>query len=302
MLIPRVITAIVLLVILAILLSLSNPFYFAIFLSVASALTIFEWLRISLPTSKKGLKAALVAIVSFIAFMSLYSLFIPLNGDELAAIPDRLSLFYANPWKLSIFSLLMVLTFFLSFIWLLIIPIVLYRGETRQISNSYLHSIFAVMASTAAWISLLTIYLLSGTWFLLSFLIIIWCADIFAYFGGRYFGGEKLAPTISPGKTRSGAICGLLSVAIWIIISAYIDHSFSAFLVHFMGFGGAVIVGLLLGIVSIFGDLYESLLKRRASVKDSSQLLPGHGGVWDRLDSVIAVTPLAMNFIFLFNI
>ncbi len=303
MLIPRIITAVVLLAILAVLISLSNPVYFAVFISLASALTIFEWLRISLNGTNKQSVAAIIATVGFATFLACYFLMMPGEGeDNILVALSKPMVFQANPWSTVVFSLLIMLQFFVSFVWIFIVPMVLYQAQTQVSYNSIFHSILAVFAAFTTWFTVLITYVFLGAWFLLSFLIIIWCADIFAYFGGKHFGGEKLAPAISPGKTRSGAICGLISVAIWMIVSAFIENSFSALLVKHIGLLGAVAVGVLMAVVSIFGDLYESLLKRRAGVKDSSQLLPGHGGFWDRLDSVVAVSPIAMCFVFLLYI
>lgn len=301
MLIPRIITAVVLLTILAVLISLNNPIYFAVFISLASTLTIFEWLRISLNGVTKQTIAAVVAVVSFIAFLACYFLMMPGEDNILIAL-SKPTVFQANPWSTAIFSLLIMLQFFVSFVWIFIVPMVLYQSKTQVSYNSIFHSVLGIVAAFTTWFAILIIYVFLGAWFLLSFLSIIWCADNFAYFGGKYFGGAKLAPAISPGKTRSGAICGLISIAIWMIVSAFIDNSFSSLLVKHIGLLGAVAVGVLMGVVSIFGDLYESLLKRRAGVKDSSHLLPGHGGFWDRLDSVVAVSPIAMCFVFLLYI
>lgn len=302
MLIPRIITAVVLLTILAVLISLNNPVYFATFISLASALTIFEWLRISLNGSSKQVIAGVVAAISFLLFVACYYLMMPGDGDNITVALSKPTIFEANPWSTVVFSILIMLQFFVSFVWIFIVPMVLYQAKTEVGYNSIFHSILAIFATFTTWFAILITYIFLGAWFLLSFLIIIWCADIFAYFGGKYFGGTKLAPAVSPGKTRSGAICGLISVAIWMIVSAFIDNSFSALLVKHISLFGAVAVGVVMAIVSVFGDLYESLLKRRAGVKDSSQLLPGHGGFWDRLDSVVAVSPIAMCFVFLLYI
>jgi len=121
-------------------------------------------------------------------------------------------------------------------------------------------------------------------------LVVTWVGDSAAMSGGRAFGGPKMAPTISPGKTRSGGISGLIGAALagavlvpLALRPAGID----------LGVGGAAAIGLLLGVVGQVGDLAESLLKREAGVKDSSHLIPGHGGVLDRFDSLIFVLPVA---------
>jgi phosphatidate cytidylyltransferase len=141
---------------------------------------------------------------------------------------------------------------------------------------------------------------LIGTAFLISVLCLVWTADIAAYFVGRRWGKHKLAPTISPGKSiegLSGAVVAVWLLAIvWTEASARSglgnDHVFARLLV----FGWPVfLAGLtLLTLTSAAGDLFESMIKRAAGAKDSSQLLPGHGGVLDRLDALLPVLPLAV--------
>ncbi len=125
-----------------------------------------------------------------------------------------------------------------------------------------------------------------GGWILLYLLTLVWVADIGAYFSGRKFGKHKLAPGISPGKTWEGVAGGIILNLGWMLIVFQISNGWNITLWQFL------IVGLATSIVSIVGDLYVSILKREASVKDSGSLLPGHGGVLDRIDSVIAATPV----------
>lgn len=115
---------------------------------------------------------------------------------------------------------------------------------------------------------------------------IVWAADIGAYFAGRRFGQHKLAPGISPGKTWEGAVGGMLAVLVLFVIGfLFLDA------LH----GNALalcLATLVAGVYSVIGDLMESALKRRAGVKDSGTLLPGHGGVLDRIDSILAAAPI----------
>lgn len=130
--------------------------------------------------------------------------------------------------------------------------------------------------------------------FLFSAMAIVWIADIGAYFSGKAFGKRKLAPTISPGKSWEGAIGGWISVLILgacsTMISTFNDSVPSKIFAEF-GWSGFVAVMTLLAAASVVGDLFESSLKRRAGMKDSSALLPGHGGVLDRIDALIPVLP-----------
>ena len=134
--------------------------------------------------------------------------------------------------------------------------------------------------------------------YLLSVMAIVWVADIGAYFFGKAFGKRKLAPSISPGKSWEGAIGGWIFV---LVIASLICASpaaipltdtFPVQLFLVWGWPGLIGVMTILVMASVIGDLFESLLKRRAGFKDSSQLLPGHGGVLDRIDALIPVLPL----------
>lgn len=118
---------------------------------------------------------------------------------------------------------------------------------------------------------------------LLGLLIIVWLADIGAYFAGRAFGRVKLAPSISPGKTWEGVLGGLIAVVVAAGLTALLQRYALSVLVPF---------ALAIALISIVGDLTVSMFKRSADVKDSGSLFPGHGGVLDRIDSVCAAAPL----------
>ncbi len=118
---------------------------------------------------------------------------------------------------------------------------------------------------------------------LLFVLLIVWMADIGAYFSGRFFGRVKLAPAISPGKTWEGVIGGLVAVVLLTVLRSYWVDTDLATLLPFV---------LAVAAISVVGDLTVSMFKRTAGVKDSGKLFPGHGGVLDRIDSVAAAAPL----------
>ncbi len=124
-------------------------------------------------------------------------------------------------------------------------------------------------------------------WLFLGVIGIVWCADIGAYFFGRKLGKNKLASNISPGKSWEGVLGGILIVGLFIgiVFSLISEPRFSIF--------SALLIGFFLAIMSVVGDLFESLIKRIAKVKDSSNLLPGHGGVLDRIDAILPVLPMA---------
>ncbi|MBR7798498.1 phosphatidate cytidylyltransferase [Undibacterium fentianense] len=135
---------------------------------------------------------------------------------------------------------------------------------------------------------------------LLSVLAIVWVADIGAYFVGKAIGKRKLAPSISPGKSWEGAIggaCLVLGFATLCVFLPMLSNTFPAKLYSHQGAVVTVLIMLLIATASVIGDLFESLLKRRIGMKDSSHLLPGHGGVLDRIDALIPVLPLAAMFV-----
>jgi len=123
-----------------------------------------------------------------------------------------------------------------------------------------------------------------GQWLILALMVVVWATDSVAYFGGRAIGGPKLWPRVSPGKTWSGAICGLVGgVVAGGIVAAYAGGALIA----------ALAVASVLSVVSQIGDLAESAIKRRFGVKDSGKLIPGHGGVMDRVDGLLAAAVAA---------
>ena len=144
-----------------------------------------------------------------------------------------------------------------------------------------------------------------GVNFLLSILALVWMADVGAYFAGRALGLRftrgKLAPTISPGKSWEGVWGGMLATVVLAIVWVVLDvaqptwsPSFYSHVQRSVGWPGLVVVVLCLAAMSVVGDLVESLIKRSVGVKDSSHLLPGHGGVLDRIDALLPTLPLAM--------
>lgn len=129
---------------------------------------------------------------------------------------------------------------------------------------------------------------LHGNWIIFSIMLFVWAADIGAYFAGRTWGKDKLAPKVSPGKSWQG-LWGGMAAAVFVGIIIYFKTSF---------FDGKLILSLICLVIlvafSVLGDLTESMFKRQAGLKDSSNLLPGHGGVLDRIDSLTAAIPVAV--------
>ena len=157
-----------------------------------------------------------------------------------------------------------------------------------------------VVMLVAAWLALVLLRS-GGVNLLLSVLCLVWAADIAAYFGGRAFGRRKLAPTISPGKSWEGVAFGVLGVLALAVLWLFVERrlglaspSFYSRLAARFGLVGAALLLVPMAGLSVVGDLFESLVKRAAGAKDSSRLLPGHGGVLDRIDALLPVLPAAL--------
>lgn len=128
---------------------------------------------------------------------------------------------------------------------------------------------------------------LAGPWSLLFILLWVWAADTGAYFAGRAFGKHKLAPLVSPGKTIEGLVGGV-ALALVVVAAVFASGLLQASLPPLM------LVALLTVLASALGDLFESMVKRQRGIKDSGNILPGHGGMLDRIDSVTAALPIAL--------
>ena len=153
--------------------------------------------------------------------------------------------------------------------------------------------VLGLLLLTAAWQAMVSLHQLPdiGPQLTLGLLILIWIADSAAYFTGKALGRRKLAPVLSPGKTLEGMAGALAAAAIWgVLMFVMLLQSSAHSTSHLIAV--ALLLSLLTAVVSVAGDLFESLVKRRADKKDSGHLLPGHGGIWDRIDSLIASAPV----------
>ena len=175
--------------------------------------------------------------------------------------------------------------------WWLAICLYLFRAQPKPADSklSPPKLLAGVLVIPAAVFAMNAIHLQhNGAEWLLYGLILVWVADTGAYFSGRRFGRNKLAPAISPGKTREGLYGAVAAVCVYSAIAAYyfgLDMTDTAYL---------LLLAVVLTLVSVAGDLYESVLKRERGVKDSGAILPGHGGILDRIDSVLSAMPVFM--------
>lgn len=267
MLMTRIKTAAVLLLLVALVLFVLPGWTWVVFASLVAGLGFWEWLRMT--------AAPYVSPIARIV----YALFL---GNLLAAVALAVPIFWMA-WLTGI-SLLVASVF-----WLLIVPLWLVkRWELRQ---PVLHFVIGLVLIVPAWCALVSMKSVPPEpWLLLATMAVPWIADIGAYFTGKQFGKRKLAPAISPGKTWEGVAGAAVCMIVYAFAMNQVGGVFSAL---------SLPVLMLLLVLSVTGDLFESLMKRQAGIKDSSQLLPGHGGILDRIDSQLSVLPVALLMIIL---
>jgi len=172
--------------------------------------------------------------------------------------------------------------------WLLAIGLVLsFPSSSRYWAGGPSKLLIGLLILLPAWQGLLLLkHWPLGNGLILTVLVLVWSADIGAYFSGKAFGKSKLAPRVSPGKSWEGLCGGLLaSLLLTLLVGLYRDWALTELALALLG--AALVV-----LISVIGDLTESMFKRQAGLKDSSHLLPGHGGVLDRIDSLTAAVPV----------
>ncbi|QHI96977.1 phosphatidate cytidylyltransferase [Xylophilus rhododendri] len=276
MLKQRILTAIVLLAIILSALIVSSPLPFCAVAVAAIAAASWEWARLN---GLRDVGALLVAIVVLIACVL--------------------------GWKAGLMAQPMPLLWtIVGGAWVLIAGLLLRRGVPGWAPVPQpLRLVGGVVMLWLAWLAIAQARFI-GVNFLLSVMTLVWVADITAYFAGRAFGlkftRNKLAPSISPGKSWEGVWGGMAGVLVLSAVWIWADRAYGLAPVSLYSLLAARGIWLLvpavifLAAMSVAGDLVESLVKRSAGAKDSSQLLPGHGGVLDRIDALLPTVPLAM--------
>jgi len=268
MLKTRVITALVLLAVLLPTLFLLPPIYIGGFFLIAVLTAAWEWGRLLTPEASRA--AWIYALFCFVIILFLLAM--------------------QNPaWQ---FAMLLMAVLF----WFFIAPFILAKGINLSLQKLRpFYVVLGLILLPATWFSLVFLREL-GLIFLLTTIALVWVADIGAYFIGKAFGKRKLAVQISPGKSVEGAVGGLLLCYVYAFLCVYFlsfeSTLFGSWAIRF-GWIPMFLMVTVLTTFSIFGDLFESQLKRLAGVKDSSHLLPGHGGVLDRIDALIPTMPIA---------
>jgi phosphatidate cytidylyltransferase len=179
-----------------------------------------------------------------------------------------------------------------SVFWMVVVPLWLWRSWLPR--ARWLAALTGLLVLVPTWLALVELREL-GPLLLLLLMSVAWISDTAAYFAGRRFGRHKLAPSISPGKTWEGVLGAVLAVSVYAALWGLAWQAYFPQLFRSMRYGifGMLLFLWLLTVLGIYGDLFESALKRQAGVKDSGALLPGHGGVLDRIDALTALLPLA---------
>lgn len=188
--------------------------------------------------------------------------------------------------------LLLVLLFFSFLFWFLVSPAVVldkYRVSKRMsVIVAFIMCLASMMALHYAFVE--------GLVFLLSILALVWIIDTGAYFAGKVFGYRKLFPTISPNKTWEGVYGALFMYFIYNLFMIKIDGTWQELILVYFEIWWLIVLSLIIFFVAILADLFESKLKRTSGKKDSGNILPGHGGLFDRFDATLAVGPLIVFF------
>ena len=248
------------------------------------------------PTLKRILSACVLSVIFIFAFFSKHSYYflIFVGLLSLLALFELSNLLFRDLKDKALMIFLTFISFFIVFknqdyfiyslylsliFWFFYVPTSLLSNNLRY-KNIYVFFGYLMLVNLV--VSIYFLFNNDRTMLLLTFLI-IWSLDIFAFFSGKKFGKTKLAPNISPGKTFEGLYGAIFLGLVFIfILSQIFNYSFSLLFIIFL-----VITPL-----SVLGDLFESLIKRKAGCKDSGNILPGHGGILDRVDSLCPVLPI----------
>ena len=268
MLKERILSASILLIIFLASFFSKDPLYFLIIVFTASVILLYELGEI---LKLRNLALIIYWILSLTPIIFFY-LIIFLNINYFDYVDNQLKTFPIN------FSIL--ISWVSLFFWFALVPIDI---KYKKVSSNIKFQIFYGYFLITPMVLVTTIVFIQNKTLILIPFIMIWVADIGAFFIGKKLGKNKLAKIISPGKTIEGAIGGFICN----IVCAYILAYFFVVSFYIMFFFAIVITGL-----SIFGDIYQSFLKRQANIKDSGSIIPGHGGLFDRFDSFCPTLPI----------
>lgn len=258
MLKQRIITGVILApVVVAGVLFLTGP-WFALFIGLIVTLGAWEWARLAGESGQKGRVIYAVAVAILMVGL------------------------YRDSWALP-YLMVPAVTW-----WLYAAGLVLrYPASKPLLQGQLLCQLYGLLVLLPAWYGLVWLHgQAHGLWLILILVVTVWAADIGAYFAGKTFGKRKLMPAVSPGKTLEGLLGGVvLTQLLMLALLLTLGWQLQAIVMALLG-------TLLVVLFSVLGDLNESLFKREQGIKDSSNLLPGHGGILDRIDSLTAAIPV----------
>ena len=286
MLIKRIITASILAAMVVLAVFQLPVIYFSLFIAIITFMGAWEWLTLINVTSVKRRLLFLLLLILPMLGVTYWTVFLEILSDalewpEIKDYSDALEWLVIPPVLFWIVSMYLI------------------RSAATQLLKLEFKPGFQLfigwLVLFAAWMFLVKMRAYYGSVMVLYFLLLIWVADISAYFVGKKWGKDKLAPEISPGKTVQG-MYGALASAVVCAIALRVYYGISPLTTEESQMAILMSVDLLFlsvltVLVSIYGDLFFSLIKRKKGVKDSGNLLPGHGGVLDRIDSMIAAAP-----------
>ena len=267
MLLHRLITALLLIFFAAALAFYEDGFLFPVLILAVHSGIYMEWLSLLSASRVQKISGLMVLIIIFVAVINVK--------------------FSQN--------LLLLLLFFSFLFWVSVSPaIVLNKYRASKVMSI----IFAFIMCLASMIALYYAFV-EGFVFLLSILALVWVIDTGAYFAGKVFGYKKLFPTVSPNKTWEGVYGALFIYFIYSLFMVKIDGTWQDFALYYFGTWWLIVLSAVIFFVAILADLFESKLKRTSGKKDSGNILPGHGGLFDRFDATLAVGPLIVFFNFI---
>ncbi|MFQ1022556.1 phosphatidate cytidylyltransferase [Avibacterium paragallinarum] len=284
MLKQRVISAIILIALVCVALFLFSPFYFALALGAVVALGVWEWTQFA--QIKNPFWRWIIAVLAgSVLFLWIVSEKHYLNAGRVFEAYAQPILLTAVVW------------------WIVAIGFVVSYPKSAKIwaKSVLLQGVFALVTLIPFIVGVLRLRLDSyntntyhGLMLLFYVFILVWAADSGAYFAGRKFGKHKLAPKVSPGKTWQGVLGGLVTAGVLagIFMQVAPQNLFNVPTLPFIVLSVATVA------ISVLGDLTESMFKRESGIKDSSNLIPGHGGILDRIDSLTAAVPFFAYFYF----
>ncbi len=281
---------------------IDNSIYFLSLILIAGFVLIYELGKI---LKLKDFSLVIYWIMSSVPIIFFFSLVLITKNDYLLNIDIRMINmnfdYLSRSDALLLDKFLKQFSVFIGIIstifWLIIVPLDMYF---KNISSNHKFKIFYGYFLISPMIIISAAIFIEQRWALFWLFVFIWIADIGAYFFGKLFGKTKLVETISPGKTVEGALGGLftnlLLVSFFIFWTIYYDAEIYVRYVIL-----AFIAVIAITALSVIGDIYESFLKRQAGVKDSGRLIPGHGGLLDRLDGFCPTIPLCFMMVVVLN-